>query len=321
MFDQPSLSNRRQFLKQSSSLAATWPLATTLNPLLASDWFTEEQAEVHIFSKHLQFLPFEEMAAKAAEVGFDGVELTVREGGHIEPERVEEDLPKAVKAIREAGLKATMMVTDVTELNALSKTVLETAAEQGIQFYRLGYYYYSDDQSMPDTLGAIKSNMEALTKLNLELGLHGTFQNHAGGLVGAVMWEIWQLINELDPKAMGVQYDIRHAMVDGGQSWENGLRLVRDRISTLAIKDYLWGQEEGEWEVLNMPIGDGLVDFQFFFEILKEHTIQVPMSLHMEYDLSGAEHGEDNPDLVDVPLVTRAMKQDLKRIRDFWKEA
>jgi L-ribulose-5-phosphate 3-epimerase len=43
---------------------------------------------VYIFSKHLQFLGYEDMAQAAAEIGFDGIDLTVRPGGHVPPETV-----------------------------------------------------------------------------------------------------------------------------------------------------------------------------------------------------------------------------------------
>jgi hypothetical protein len=55
-----------------------------------------------VFSKCLQWLDYPGMAGITAEAGFDGVDLTVRAGGHVLPERVEEDLPKAVEAAEPA---------------------------------------------------------------------------------------------------------------------------------------------------------------------------------------------------------------------------
>ena len=39
-------------------------------------------------------------AELVAEVGWDGIECPVRSKGQVEPERVEEDLPKMVEALR-----------------------------------------------------------------------------------------------------------------------------------------------------------------------------------------------------------------------------
>jgi len=60
--------------------------------------------KISIFSKHLQWLDYRGMAQTAAEIGFDGIDLTVRAGGHVLPARVQEDLPKAAKAVRKGGL-------------------------------------------------------------------------------------------------------------------------------------------------------------------------------------------------------------------------
>jgi len=49
--------------------------------------------DICVFSKHLQWLDFREMASAAREIGFDGIDLTVRPGGHVDPARVVEDLP------------------------------------------------------------------------------------------------------------------------------------------------------------------------------------------------------------------------------------
>ena len=44
------------------------------------------------------------MAAVANDLGFDGVDLSVRPGGHVEPDNVETDLPKAIEALADNGL-------------------------------------------------------------------------------------------------------------------------------------------------------------------------------------------------------------------------
>src|SRR5690606_9411745 len=71
--------------------------------------------KLHVFSKHLQFLNYKDMAEAAAEIGFDGVDLTVRPKGHVLPERAQDDLPLAVEAIKKAGLSALLMTTAVDD--------------------------------------------------------------------------------------------------------------------------------------------------------------------------------------------------------------
>ena len=92
-----------------------------------------------VFSKHLHFLGWPEMAAAAKEIGFDGIDLTVRKGGHVLPERVAEDLPKAKEAIDRAGLQLTMITSDVVDVSSPHAVpVLRTAAKLGVKHYRWG---------------------------------------------------------------------------------------------------------------------------------------------------------------------------------------
>ena len=71
--------------------------------------------KVAIFSKHLQFVAGEELAKAAADLGFDDIDITVRKGGHVAPERVRQDLPPLVAIIRKHGLGVPMITTDIVD--------------------------------------------------------------------------------------------------------------------------------------------------------------------------------------------------------------
>ncbi|PYT32514.1 MAG: endonuclease, partial [Acidobacteria bacterium] len=67
-----------------------------------------------LFSKHLPKLNYAELATTVKQMGFDGVDLTVRAEGHVLPERVAEDLPRAVETIRAQSLAVAMITTGLT---------------------------------------------------------------------------------------------------------------------------------------------------------------------------------------------------------------
>ena len=63
-----------------------------------------------------------------------------------------------------------------------------------------------------------------------------------------------------------------------------------------------------------------MVDFDKYFKLLKKYRLNPPVSLHLEYDLGGAEKG--NRDItVDEKVVFRAMERDLNRVQNIWREA
>lgn len=309
--------SRRDFIQKTALAAGALPFLSLSNVAAA---MPPKLPPILVFSKHLQFLDYNELAEKAKEIGFDGIDLTVRPGGHVLPERVKTDLPKAVEAIKRAGLQPLMMTTAVEQASGTDEVVLRTAAELGIKYYRMNWYKFSESEPMPDTLQRYQQQIKSLSQLNSTLGLVGCYQNHAGKLVGASAWELWGLLQKANTEYMGLQYDIRHATVEGGLSWENGLRLLHSYIKVLAIKDFVWAEEKGKYIVKNVPLGEGMVDFATYFRLLRQYGVQVPISMHYEYDLGGAEHGSKTPS-VDKQVIYDAMKRDLKKVKELWTQA
>ena len=111
-----------------------------------------DEFSISIFSKHLQWLGYDEMAKVARDMGFEGIDLTVRPEGHVLPENVEKDLPKAMEAVTKAGLKVITITTAVYDAeDPLSEKVLKTASALGIRHYRMGYGYYDPDKSVRES--------------------------------------------------------------------------------------------------------------------------------------------------------------------------
>ncbi len=272
--------------------------------------------DISVFSKCLQWLDYPGMAGITAEAGFDGVDLTVRQGGHVLPARVEEDLPKAVEAARKAGIHIRMIVTDITDpRDARTERVLQTAGGLGVRHYRLGSYRYNDSSPIMAQLDEIKPRLRDLAAMSQQYGVAATFQNHAGAAyVGAPLWDLHHLIRDLDPRWMGVQFDIRHAVVEGGLAWPVNLRLVAGFINTLAVKDFRWVRQGSGWETGNCPLGQGMVDLPAYAGMLKRHRLSGPISIHFEYPLGGAEHG-NREITVDRKTVLDAMRADVAYLR------
>ncbi|MEI6864788.1 TIM barrel protein [Flavicella sp.] len=315
-------STRRNFIKKTVLSAGAIPFIG----LPYDSWAIESKLisnplSINIFSKHLQFLDYKSTGEIANELGFSGVDLTVRTNGHVSPERVKVDLPKAIEEIEKGGSKCKMITTSIESIhNPLDVDIIKTASESAIEYYRSGWLHYADHISMEATIEKYKQQIKELSELNKTLGIVGCYQNHAGTYVGASLWEIKQILADANPKYFGAEYDIRHNMVEGASSWENGLRLIRQNIKTIVVKDFRWVNENGVSKILNTPIGEGMVDFKKYFRLLKNYNINVPVTLHMEYALGGAERGDRNIK-VKPKVVFDAMKRDLDAVNQLWKEA
>ncbi len=292
----PPFSSRRRFLAQLALAGAAGPLAQLASTAGAAERKKKGSGAspaqgaplpapvLHVFTKPLQWLDYAGVAAMAKETGFDGLDLSVRAGGHVLPEKAQDDLPRAVAIARQAGLKVEMITTDITSAGGQhTENVLRTAAKLGVKCYRLGTFSYDDKLGIMGSLQQHRATLKELGALNQSLGLHGAIQTHSGTRVGGVVWDLYEIMRDLDPRWTGVQYDIRHAVTDGGLSWPVPLKLLAPWIKCTDLKDFVWQQSPGKATVENTPIGEGIVPFDAYFKLVRELQLSGPVSVHFEY--------------------------------------
>ncbi|HTM51496.1 MAG TPA: TIM barrel protein [Bryobacteraceae bacterium] len=316
---QPSLSRRKALLGSGAALAAG-----ALQARAAEEKSAAGKLKVAIFSKHLQFLKGEALARGAAEIGFDGVDLSVRKGGHVEPERVREELPKLVAIIRQHGLEVPMLTTDIADAQSPhAEDILRTMSELGIRHYRWGGFKYDAARPLARQLEELKPRVARLADLNSRYKASAMYHTHSGtGVVGASIWDLYIVLKEFDPQAVGVNYDIGHATVEGGAGgWINSFRIIGAHLRGVAVKDFLWGKDaKGNWKAQWTPLGGGMVRLPQFFGMLAASRFAGPLQLHFEYSMGGAESGKT---ALTIPKqeVSEIMKRDLQRLRGMLKDA
>ena len=276
--------------------------------------------KVAIFSKHLQFLQGEQLAKGAAEIGFDGIDLTVRAKGHVEPNRVAQDLPPLVKIIRANGLEVPMITSDIVDADTPhTEEILRTVSELGIHRYRWGGFKYDDKAPIPEQLEALKPRVAKLAKLNAKYQTGAMFHTHSGiGLVGAPIWDLYILLKDFDPKAVGINYDIGHATIEGGLGgWIDSFRVTGPYLRGVAVKDCMWVKDaKGTWKSKFVPLGDGMVKLRQFFSMLAARDFDGPLQLHFEYPLGGAEGGASTLKMPQQEVFA-AMRRDLETLRGY----
>jgi L-ribulose-5-phosphate 3-epimerase len=263
---------RREFLAAAAAVPAA-ASATKLRPTVA------------VFSKPLQKLGCDELGRAIRRCGLRHVDLTVRPGGHVLPERVREDLPRAVQALDAQGVGTAMITTAITSASdPTARPILSEAARLKIPLYKLGYWRYRDND-IEETLLRVKRDVTGLVALGKEVGIEAAWHNHSGDYVGLAIWDTREIIRDLDPKWIGYYFDLSHATAEGGVAgWQIGLRLALPRLKIVAVKDHLWEKVQGTWRRRTCPLGEGMVDFPRAFSMLARAGFKGLISLHIEYD-------------------------------------
>ncbi|HVF87800.1 MAG TPA: sugar phosphate isomerase/epimerase family protein [Pyrinomonadaceae bacterium] len=310
---------RRHFLKSASVAMA----AASLPPIYLSRTGGVAQAQggggfrgpLCFFSKHLAGVEPRRMAESLRQVGFTGVDLTVREGGHVAPERAAEQLPKVFAAIREASLEVPMITTGLTSAtHETARPILSAAGKLSIPFFKPGYYRYKFDDVRAE-LRMAGVELRGLMELGKEFGVRLGYHNHSSYL-GAHVWDAATVIDQLDPKWAGYYFDIRHATVEGGEGgWKIATHLVAPRLLMIAVKDFYWEKTVKGWNVKDCPLGEGMVDWKTYFSILAKSGFQGPISFHFEYEVGGLTSSAKDDNML------AAAKRDLDFLKARLKEA
>lgn len=280
--------------------------------------------KICIFSKHLQWLSVADATRLAADIGFDGIDLTVRKGGHIDPSRVADELPRAVETIRKAGLEVPMVTTDiVTAQTEHAREILRTFASLGIHGYRWGGLRLDPGRSIPEQLEAARGPVRDLAALNQSHGVCAMYHIHSGsGNLGASVWDLYLVLKEFSPDAVSVNFDIAHATVEGGLAgWRNSASLMAPFTRGIALKDFYWDKSaDGQWRPRWCPIGEGMVNFAEYFQTLRP-AFRGPLQLHLEYrEMGGAEDGKRSLSISRDQFRKNA-ERDLRRIRELMSKA
>ncbi len=286
--------SRRHFLNQLTLASG----AAAVSRLSAEAQAQKPSWEICAFVKFVQDLSYAELAKTVAQLGYAGIEATIRKRGQIEPESVEGELPKLVAALDEEDLAITIMASDVNRADdPLMEKTLRVAASLGVKRYRMSYYRYDLDRPIRPQLDNFRPMAKELAALNRELGLQAVYQNHAGArYVGASLWDLDLLLEDIDPAQIAIGFDVRHATVEGGTTWSTLWKLIQPRLGAVYVKDFVWKGLKVE----NVPLGQGRVDPTFFTSLARKRP-DVPFAVHVEY--LGKRSTAENVEALRVDLI------------------
>ena len=290
-------------LSAGASVGASTPAyaqsATPVGPAPAP----RQKPFLSLVSRHLQWTDAENGIVVAKEAGFPAILWTVRGGAHIEAKDVEKELPRIVGLTRAAGMETPMIITAIGDAGAENvEAILATMQKLGIRLYRAGAPRYDYDKPVGPQYAAFQKNLAAVAKLNEKYGVTAAFHTHSyADSIGGSAWDLWMLMKDLDPRYIGLNYDIGHVTAKGGAGWRESARAVGPYLHSVSIKDFYWEKEpvvpanQWPWRCKFVRPGDGMVNFMDFFRYLQSVGFQGPMENYFEYTVNvpGLDHPFD----------------------------
>lgn len=257
---------------------------------------------VCVYSQNLIKIPYAALGMFAQQIGYDGVDLTVFSGGHVDPKITNVDMVRAIESIRGAGLEVPMISTMLNGVaDPLMYGILAITGHTQVHLYRTGFWTWATPQRpVPDIqsrLTQVRTDLGNLVQVGRNYQMAAMFPNRAGGYVGGALWDAQAIINDMDPQWVGYYFDPAQATAEGAVSgWEIALRLALPRLKAVAVQDFTWAKNGTGWKMQMCPLGQGVVDWTSFFRILAEAKFTGPISIHQEYTIQD-QLGAMNKDL------------------------
>ncbi len=244
-----------------------------------------------LVSRHLQWTSADHGLDVARQAGFPAIIWTVRRGAHVEPAAVRTELPRIIRATQAAGLATPMVITGIADAQSEGvEATLATMQSLDIRLYRAAAPRYRYDAPFQPQYDDFRSKLERLAKLNETYGVTAAFHTHAyADTIGGSAWDLWMLMRDIDPRFVGINYDIGHVMAKGGAGWRESIRALGPYLHSVSVKDFRWDKldtvpaGQWPWRTRLVPPGEGMVNFGDFFRYLQTSGFGGPLETYYEY--------------------------------------
>ena len=190
-----------------------------------------------VFTKPWKTMSLAELGEFVAGLGFDGVELPVRSGFQVEPERVAE-LPKAAVTLAEYGVQIYSVAGPTDE--ATIAAYAEAAAASGMTemptiriCVRIG-----KDENYLSGEARLQREFDALVPLLDKYGVRLGIQNHCGRNVANAMG-LRSLIARYDPRHVAAVWDAAHNALQG-EDPDLALDIIWSHLCMVNLKNAFW---------------------------------------------------------------------------------
>jgi L-ribulose-5-phosphate 3-epimerase len=240
------------------------------------------------FAKHLQDWPLAETCGHLAAVGFDGLDLTVRPGGYVEPSRLPVALVEAASVIRAAGLEIPLLTTGLTTAtDPAAEPTFATADAINVRELKLHYWPWPKGQPLAPRLASARRDLDSLVNLARKYSVRINIHNHSGDHVQHSADIVHDLIKDHDPTLVGAYVDPAHFTIEGSNaSYRAALETLAPRITLCAAKDFRWFDTGATYPAQSnrwYPLGSGNVRWPEVLTLLRASTFGNWISIHGEY--------------------------------------
>ena len=188
-----------------------------------------------VFTKPWKSMPLSELGRFVKDLGFGAVELPVRPGFQVEPEKVQRDLPPAARQLADCGIAIASVAGPTDE------ATMAACAEAGVPVIRI-CVGIGDEGYMASEV-RLQREYDALVPLLERYGVTLGIQNHCDRCVANAMG-LRHLIGKYDSRHVAAVWDAAHNALNG-EDPELAIDIVWSHLCMVNLKNAFWQRVNG----------------------------------------------------------------------------
>jgi sugar phosphate isomerase/epimerase len=188
-----------------------------------------------VFTKPWPGLRAPELGRKIAAMGFDGVELPVRTGFQVEPDRAEQELPLFVRQLADEGLSTVSVAGDLTERNFSACAAAEVPMIRIMAPISGGYRV---------SVASWREELERMLPFCRRYGVRIGVQQHYGRYVSNSSG-LRALLEGFSPREVCAVWDAGHSAL-AGEDADLGIDQVLPQLGMVNLKNAYYRRRSGD---------------------------------------------------------------------------
>lgn len=230
-----------------------------------------------VFTKPWPHLGGPELAAHISKLGFDGIELPVREGFPVTPAGAESKLAPFARTLADAGLRILSVAGDPDE------SLFAACSRAGVPVIRVMAPIGSADYL--DAEAEVRAQLESLVPLCEQYGVKIAVQQHHGRFVSTSAG-LRALLAGLPAEHIAAAWDAGHNGLSGEDA-DLSLAQLRGRLAMINLKNgyYRRTSEAGiqSWKPVWVTGDEGLSDWSAVAAALTQSAFSGTICLTAQY--------------------------------------
>ncbi|NOU73201.1 TIM barrel protein [Paenibacillus sp. LMG 31458] len=232
-----------------------------------------------LFVKHWKDLPVSKLGEFVKCVGFDGIELPIRAGFHVEPATAQQTLPALAAQLAEQDVRIFSVAAPADE------SIFAACQAAGVPLIRI--MVDIDPDGYKATEERMKRKLEKLAPLCEQYGVKIGVQQHNGKYINDSNG-IMRLMENISCEYVGVVWDAAHDAL-AGQQPEYGLEIVKTHLAMVNLKNGFFVRNNGpeaetaEWRCHYTTGRHGMAHWPRIVRSLRDRSYSGVVCLTAEY--------------------------------------